>query len=367
MRGKTTILAAFVASWVLAAVPAPAIAQTPDPVEQEAEDDRPFDRACMDDYGRDLCDEDIWTEIVSKFRLEPAELVQRQGKRGVRVFTVNGYSNDMPAISILATRFDESGEPEDAELEVLRERFPDEYKAMPPSLKREAWSNLYGWAADLQELVAASPERQPDEESEREAETGDRIVSICLHAWVTVTESLTDEGVRRRIRNACGSDPVFEASFAMSGRALLGFPHCNHLDPANHRNESTQLSRCFSLVGSNKIAAADVASIFDSAIEDVADLKTYLAPDVRLTRPGRTPVSGASGVIATLADPGFAEFDLNAGLLLGEADRVIATGWLDRNIEGGFEAADLEISWRKTNNTWRIASINVGPLKTEKW
>jgi hypothetical protein len=355
-----------VAALLLAVGMAPAVAQTPEAQGQD-EDDLDFDRACMDDYGRNLCDQKVWAEIVTAFRLEPAESVQRTGLRGVRVFTINGYSNDMPVVSILASAFAKSGEPENAELEVRRQTVSDESKAGPAILKRDAWSDLYRTAVDLQHLAAASPERQPEVDvmSEPDPERG-RLVTICMHAWVTVTESLTDAGVVRRIRNACDDDPLFNASFVMSAHALRGFPYCNHLDPKNYRNPSTQLARCFALDGTDRAAAADVANIYDVSLDAAADLAPYLAPDVRLAWPDRAPVSGAAPVIAALGDPAFKEFDLYAGHVVGEAGRVVANGWLDRFIDDRVEFADIAITWRLRDNAWRIEAIAIGPLTIEE-
>jgi hypothetical protein len=360
------LLAAFAAALMLVTSGAPAFAQTPEAAASEDEDDVVFDRDCMDDYGRDLCDQGIWTGIVSRLGLDRAELAQRQGLRGVRVFTIDGYSNDMPAVSILASTFDRYGEPENAELEVRRKPFRDESKAGRAVLKMAAGSRLYKRAADLQQLVTASPERaEDDEDTAKRASGEDEVVVICLHAWVTVTESLTDEGVTRRIRNACGSDPLFKASFGMSAMALRGFPHCNRLDPKNYRNESTQLQRCFSLEGTDKVAAAEVTTLFDASINAAADLGPYLAPDVRLTRPDRTRVSGAPAVQSALADAAFKDFDLYAGHLVGATDRVVASGWLDKYIDDGVETADIEFVWRRRDRVWRIADIVIGPLKNE--
>lgn len=355
---------------MLGASMAPAFAQTPEAAELENADDVVFNRACMDDYGRDLCDKGIWMGIVARFGLDTAELAQREGLRGVRVFTINGYSNDMPAVSILASTFDQHGEPENAELEVRRQPFRDESKAGPAILKSAASPGLYERAADLQELVTASLERLAENDvgatTRPGAEDKIRGLTICLHAWVTVTESLTDEGVTRRIRNACGSDPLFNASYEMSAEALRGFSHCNHLDPENYRNESAQLERCFSLDGTDKVGAAEVTTIFDASINAAADLGPYLSPDVRLTGPDLAHISGMPAVQAALADSAFEDFDLYAGHLVGAPDRVVASGWLNKFNDDGVETADIDFTWRRRGNAWLIADIVIGPVKIDK-
>ena len=367
MRQKSTALAAFAAPFLFGASVAPAFAHAPDAAVSVDADDGVFDRACMDDFGRDLCDAGIWTQIVARFGLDDAELAQRQGLRGVRVFTIDGYSDDMPAVLVLASTFDRYGKPKNAELEVRRQPSRDESIAGPAILKSTARSNLYERAVDLQQLVTTSPERQSDEDefetTRAGAEDERRVATICLHAWVTVTESLTDKGVTRRVRNACGSDPVFNASYEMSARALRRFPHCKRLDPENYRNESKQLERCFSLDGADKVAAAEVTTIFDTSINDVAELGRYLAPDVRLTTPDLEPVSGATAVQATLAEAAFQDFGVFADHLVGAPNRVGARGWLYRYTGDDLETADIEFTWRRRDNAWRVTEVVIGPLE----
>lgn len=368
VRWKTAILATFSAAMMLVAnmVP-PAFAQTPETTQAEGTDSE-FYSGCKDEHVRRLCDKKLWANAVAVFGLEPAELAQRKGIRGVRVFTFDAFSNDMPVVSILTSGFDAEGEPENAELEVRRQHFRDESKAGPRTLRRDAWPNLYERAADLQELVRASSEKDPetDRTAQSPSDDGRQVVVLCADPWGTVVESLTDQGVTRRIRQGCVDDALADASWEMSAQALRGFPYCNHLDPENYRNEATQLQRCFSLQGTDKIAAAEVTNLFDASIDVVADLGPYLAPDVHLTWVDHVRVSGAAAVSSALTDPAFKDFDLYAGFLAGASNRVVASGWLEKSIKDGFEAADIESTWRRRDNAWRISDIVIGPMKIEK-
>ncbi len=348
MRHCLSILAAA----CLALAAAPALAQTPD---TDDEDDFVFDRACMDDDGRDLCDQGMWSKIVANFGLEPAELVQRAGFRGVRVFTVDGYGRDMPAITILTP-----GGARDPELAVHWETFRGAPTAHRARLSRIAPPDLWRLAADLQSLTATSPDRQPTAEKLPD----DRVV-ICLHAWVTVTESLTDSGVTRRIRNACGDDPLFDASYGMSGEALRSFPDCVRIDPANHRNESTILRRCFALDGPDPATAAEVLNLMDGEIDDTIDLKAMLAPDVSLTRAGHSDVSGSAAVAEAFADPELTETSLYANHVTAEPGRVTASGYIQDYREDDLKAATMQLVWVRPGNDWRIGSIAIGPFKIE--
>lgn len=337
---------------------APAFAQTP---ALDDEDDFFFDRACMDDYGRDLCDQGKWSEIVTNLGLEPAEQAQRAGLRGVRVFTVDGYSRDLPAITILAAA-DSASTSRDPGLVVYWEKFNTSGTAEPATLARTAPPELWRKATDLQRLAAASPERQPDQEPGPNPD----VISLCLHAWVTVTESLTDAGVLRRVRNACGDDPLFDASFEMSSETLQAFPDCGRINPANHRNAATIVRRCFALDGTDRMAAAEVLNVLDGDMERARHLSARLAPDVRLTLPDRPVVSGAAAVTEALAGPALSDLYVGATRVVGEAGRATSDGYLEEYLPDSSRTASLQIGWVGSGSDWRIATIAIGPLETER-
>ena len=129
--------AGFFAALVISALPVAAAAQSSDPIEVVEPE---FDCDCMDDYGRNLCDRARWSAIVSSFGIEPAERVQQQGWRGVRVFTVNGYSHDMPMVSVFNRGVDDYL-PIEPVLEVRSPVDPEDPAGTAP-LRREAWFGL---------------------------------------------------------------------------------------------------------------------------------------------------------------------------------------------------------------------------------
>lgn len=308
----------------------------------------------MDDYGRDLCDAGQWGAIVASFGLESAEQVLAQGWRGVRIFTIDGYSNDMPMISVLS-REGADGPSRDAVLEVRGPRADGSLR-----LRRDAWPRLQDRAAELQDLVFASPERPAARvrvEPVRQAGPGvdeEELITICLHAWVTVTESLSDTGVVRRIRNACGDDPLFEASYDFPTQALRGFPHCNHLDPANYRNESTQLYSCLILAGENPVAAAEVLNVIDLA--ERGNLFEDSAPDIRWLDP-----TGIVLLSREQVEPAFSErfgrSRLVVDIVVGQSDGVVLSGSLERQGGGVLEVTPVQQSWRRRGDTWVLVEI----------
>lgn len=355
MIGRILATAGFI--FALALASGPAVAQEPTETEE-----RPFDRDCMDDYGRDLCNADRWAAIVSSFDLERAEAVQAQGWRGVRVFTVDGYSQDMPMVSILSRGEGEYEMPLESVLEVRGVRATDS-ETNPSTLSRNAWTNLRFAAENLQERVAESAERQSgagpmgavvqDEVGGAEPEE----IIVCLHAWVTITESLTDKGVLRRIRNACGDDPLFDASFGLSAQALRGFPHCNHLDPAHYRNESAQLSACLILNGENRIAAAEVLSLVDGAFDGLLE---FLPPDVRWLGTSGDVISGRPAVEAPFSSL-FDAAHFVVTEVVGGADGVVVSGLVARYVGDGVrDTTPVRQVWRRRGERWMLAELVPG-------
>lgn len=324
----------------------------------------------MDDYGRRLCDPDQWAEVVSSFDLEPAEAVQAQGWRGVRVFTVDGYSRDMPAISLLAKAFDRFNLPVEARLEIRDRINRQSGEPSVETLSREAWWGMWDISRAAQSLMKDAPVAQSQTSTAvaaaELAESEERLV-VCMHAWVTVTESLTDGGVTRRVRNACGDDPLFEVTYDASRQALRGFPHCNHLEPGNHRNESAQLQRCLALAGDDRIAAAQVLNVLDGPIFNKEDaLLDYLDPDVVLDRAGASRVMGEVSVVAAL-DQILTEGEganIYTSRVTGNHDAVEVEGQLFRYGGDWREHAALDQIWRKDEGgRWLIREITIGPME----
>lgn len=333
------------------------LTHAPESLAQNVNDDvvePAFDRDCMDDYGRDLCDPESWRRIVEAFGVESAEDAQANGWRGTRVFAVDGYSRDMPMISVLYADTDQYGSPLEARLEV---RGALEGNRPAPSLTREAWFGLTQSTMRIAELAIAAPVRQSAGGDRILAGAEDEII-VCLHAWVTVTEVLSDGGVVRRIRNACGEDPLFVAGYELSGQALRGFPVCNHLDPSNYRNESEQLYRCLILEGENQIAAAEVLNFLDGEIFDEASSITRFAvPDIQISvASGETSLSEALGLDAARV------VRLYTASVRAVGGDVVARGIVHRygDEDSNDFSADVQHVWRKTDGAWRLVEFNLG-------
>jgi hypothetical protein len=275
-------------------------------------------------------------------------------------------------VSVLNRGFDRYSNPVDARLEVRGQAFDDGTK---PVLARGAWVDLHWRAERVQELAAAAPERQSDTEggqlSGRQAvpsADGDEVVvSMCLHAWVTITESLSDTGVVRRIRNACGDDPLFNASFEMPALALRGFPHCNHIDPATQRNESTQLQSCLALRGEDRIAAAEVLNILSGpSVDEVRDLAAHLSPDAQVLIAGRADALLGAAAAEALSGAAFDRMRIYSGPFDGRAGEVAVPGLISRYVDDRSEQAEVQMVWRRQDGRWRLSRMTVGPVAVKE-
>lgn len=325
-----------------------------------------FDRDCLDENGRDLCDPVIWSGIVGSFQLQSAEEVQAQGWRGVRVFTIDGSARDMPVVTVLHRG--RPGFPEDAILDIrgIRPTRSDAFEVM--RLSRPAWLGLVFIAHDLQSRVGSSSGRQstpPPTITPTEQEGVEQIV-VCVHAWVTVTESLTDEGVERRVRNACGDDPLYDMSSVLSAQALLGFPHCNHLDPEFYRQASNQLEACLMLGGRDLFSAAMVLSLIEAEGSDGwRGVERYLEENVELVSAIAGTVEGAEAVTSVLRSESRAPGYAAVTRVTGEPARVLVAGEFEQ-FGRPLRFADFEQTWIKVDGEWRVTRMTVGPFRELK-
>jgi len=351
MRNAARTLIGMAAAIFLLSGATSSLAQeaTGDAVEPE------FDPYCMDDYGRDLCDPEGWLGIVETFGVEAAKDAQANGWRGVRVFTIDGYSRDMPMVSVLYTEVSQYGSPLNPRLDVRGAR---DGHGPAPSLSREAWFGILDETTRIAELATAAPVRQLVGGDRTLPGADDDELVFCLHAWVSVTEVLNDKGVVRRIRNACGEDPLFDAGYELSAKALRGFPVCNHLDPANYRNESAQLDRCLILEGEDQIAAAEVLNLLDGEIfEETSSITAYAAPDIQISG-----TSGATSLSEALGLDDSRVVRLYTTSIRSVGRDVVAESMVHRygDEDGNDFAADVQHGWRKTDGAWRLVEFSLG-------
>lgn len=336
-----------------------ALASAPDAATAQAAPAEFTVHDCKDDHGADICTSAQWEAFAAKFDLSPAESLQQAGVRGVRVFYGDGYSYDMPAITVLSQGAIGGSQP--AELEVRRPASRGRKPRPAASLARDAWDGPRRVAGQLQTLVARAPARKTDGSDQLyESEEGP---IVCSHSWVVMVESLTDAGVERRIRSTCGDDELVDVAFKLTGLALSGFAHCNHLDPGAYRNASTQLQRCLSVEGVDLIGAADVTRLLDSSWRSgLPTLATHLGDEVVLTWAGGR-AEGADAVRDAITGTAFADLEFYTGPHVGLNGEVRVTGELARDpYEDTAAVASMQQVWRREDGRWILSEMRVEPF-----
>lgn len=335
------MIAAALAAFLLAGEPAAAAAP------------RPFDRACMDDYGRDLCDPAMRAGIRRKFGVPPAEDLAAQGVEGVRAFMVNGYSRDMPLVTVLRPRGGEAA---------LAFHVPDR-----PELARSAPASRWQWQVSqaLGGLASAAPE-QP---APAPAPKGE--VRICLHPWVAVVEVIAGGKVTTRVRNGCVEDGVYDGAYSLSTEALRSFEGCTALEPRNYRNDVERLYGCAILRGDDGHAEAELLNwihltpLVDTPGPRGLALQDWLAPDVAVLTPEGQTLSGPEAVGGLVAR------QEALGAAVG-VSAIAADGLGGATVKGKLylegpgdqeSAAPYEQAWRLDDDgNWRMKTWKIEPF-----
>lgn len=321
-----------------------------------------FDRACMDEYGRNLCDSELRADIRAKFGVPEAEALAAQDVSGVRVFLVDGYSNDRPLVSVLRT-----GEAEPT-LEVRVAGLGDK----PMILSATPWR--WAVAQTLAKTAAAEPETAPSRPPV--SQTGNAL-TVCLHAWVVVVEVIDEGKVTRRIRNACDDGAIFEGAYSLTTMALYAAPFCGELQLNAYGGDSSRLTDCALISGRERLSAVAVINRFKSGTlvrdEQISQavLEDLFAPDAILTQDQEPDVLGPPAISARWRAV-FHGKDrirfLSISGVAGEPGGVRVTGTIKTfRSESGRRVLQGEApftqDWRLVNRSWRIARWHIGALQ----
>lgn len=339
-------------AFALFAIATPAVAQIrPDP-------------NCADDNGVDRCAADQQRRTRELFGVGAIEAHRDARDQVRRVFYVDGYGRDMIVIAFVRAR---GRDP------IVRVHFPRRRGEPPPPI--ETAIPLATWT----EMLRRS--EYFDRSFVSETATGSDAMVICLHSWVYTIEA-TDPArsngrpasLRRKTEDACQNGPGEVFAMDAQRTALALFPHCDRLDPRQHRNPASQLAACQLLAG-DRLAAAEVMNRLDAFR--------------RARRPGDGHhlaglfVSGATidwnGVRRPPDGPDAAGFWLervtgpDGGSFWPEriegltADRVRVIGSMERTVdppEGGrttFYRAPVEMIWSLTSvQEFQVTAITVG-------
>jgi hypothetical protein len=250
---------------------------------QAQHDERPwaetqaiFDRGCGDDRGIDRCDEAVQQRMRDLYRLESPTKMLEQGITARRAMFVDGYGNDMAAITF-ARRPGESP--------TVEVRAPIAEGQPPPrplvaNISNETWATVLARSKDFdQQLARELPRASPDGGEEP-------TLNICLHAWFVVAEAvdaprvspnvLAGTGsedsardaalpveapmqpgtVRSDAESACAGGLAVDYAFELASMALIALPECSTLNFDDFRNQVVLLGQCYGL-GGDRLTAGE--------------------------------------------------------------------------------------------------------------
>lgn len=235
---------------------------------------------CPDVFGQDFCDADRMAARHGRFDVPTAEVLAGQGFEGVRVFWVDGFSRDLPLVSVLrppgaAARLDV--------------RIPTD--AAPRVMDQPTSPWTWEVSQTLARMALAAPEAVSEDQ-------------MCLHAWSARIEVIAGGKVTTRVRSLCSGDALFEGADALSVRALDVMPGCDGL---LGRTWADRLATCSIIGGQKSWDAVEVANLLQGRVfedyppdeaasvdEDIprSDVSRMFGPNATMAWAGSPPVKG---------------------------------------------------------------------------
>lgn len=249
----------FAAALALALAPA-AWAQADETGEERSKRiDEIFDRGCGDDDGNDRCDAEVQRKMRELYGIASAEALMEEGVTLRRAMIVDGYGNDVVAISFSRA----PGRPPTVEIMTPRgaERQP-----LRAAISQDIWDHVLGASANFDDRLV----------SELPQEGEDPLLRICLHGWFTVVEAadaaalwpnvvgqqMMPGKLRRDAEGSCAGGLAAPYAFALARIALQNLPECSSLASEFARNEPALLALCHAL-GGDRLAAADAMKVVE--------------------------------------------------------------------------------------------------------
>jgi hypothetical protein len=320
---------------------------------------------CHDDDMVDRCSAGQQRKVRELFGVKSIEAHRDAGDQVRRAFYVDGYGNDVVAISFVRPK---SGDPV-LWVHFLRQSDGSRAEPLTAPVPEAIWQDLIRRSSHFDRRLVAPPKVQ--------SESGD--ITLCMHSWVFTVEATDPAGkyepaiLRRTTEDACdnGLGEAFATELQRAAVPLLA--PCDRLDRARHRNEATLLSACRLLRG-DRLAAAEVMNQLEwfrnvDEPEDKVLLAGQFAYDARLDWAGEQIASAGSAAEAwarKVTEGGRA--NLFYEFIEGQsADRVRFVGLLSRAVEGEsvYRRARVEQIWTRNGSRFEIETATVGPFEPE--
>ena len=233
-----------------------------------------YQRGCRDDDGNDRCSPEAHDRMRALYGLESAEDLLARGVTMRRAMFVDGYGNDVAAI----TFWREPGMAPMVEVRSPRVSEREEPQPLRAAISGETWAEvLYGSTFFDREL--APPPAQADD-----GDGAPPPPSICLHAWIVavtavdapqvspnivygtgsigaardpslpVEVTMTPASIRSDNESACSPALATDYAYELASIALRQLAECSSLDLGDFRNEAHLLGLCHQLRGDRLVA-----------------------------------------------------------------------------------------------------------------
>lgn len=207
----------------------------------------PGPRECLDDNHTNRCLPEVQAGVRQKLGMASIEAEAEAGAEVYRVFFVDGYGRDMPAVAFERR----PGQGPEAVV------YGFEGRTIRAAVSADTWNEVIEQSRYADRRLAAEPV-DPPATGEPEA------ITICLHGWVQTVELSNSRPtrwetvpVRRRTEASCSGELTSQFAFFVAEQAAKAIPPCDALDLRQTRNRVTQLAECLAL-GGDKLAAAEV-------------------------------------------------------------------------------------------------------------
>ncbi len=230
-----------------------------------------FDRGCGDDRGQDRCDPEFQAKMRGYYGIESVEELAEAGSEVYRAMFVDGYGNDVVAVSFVR----EPGKSPYVDVRAPSLK-PDNEQPLRTIISPERWSTVSDHSPSFDQKLAYEVAR-----------TGEPA-TMCLHGWVVVVESaeaisphvstrvdFDEEGkevseaqivrtaptIRRDTESACANGLAVPYAFDLAKEAKEALVECANLKIDNFRNATNFLAACHRLRGDRQTAARALSTI----------------------------------------------------------------------------------------------------------
>lgn len=221
-----------------------------------------FARGCGDDDGNDRCDAEVQREMRRLYGLADAETLAAEGVTLRRAMFVDGYGNDVVAITFSRA----PGRSPTVEIAIPRGDGDEEPQPLSAVVSQETWDRVLRASENFDQQLARERSRENDGSSD--------TIAICLHGWFVVAEAVDSaqlnpnivgrqmepSRIRRDAEGACAEGLAVPFAFVLADMALDNLTECSSLARNHARNKAALLARCQHLRG-DRIAAAEAERV----------------------------------------------------------------------------------------------------------